>query len=99
MRESVLTLEVEERAGVGGLLRGSLGDGSQVRAVALQDGRHEAQESLLDLHLQRVQALAAAQLGRVAHAEFQETVWPLLAWGEGGIREWRLVKDVYVSSL
>ena len=56
------TLEIKERAGVCGFLRGGLGDGEQVGAVAPQDGRHEAQEGLLDLQLQSVQALPVAEL-------------------------------------
>lgn len=56
------TLEVEEGAGICRLLRGGLSDGQQVGAVAPQDGRHEAQEGLLDLQLQRVQALPTVEL-------------------------------------
>lgn len=72
------TLQVKERAGVRGLLRGRLGDGPQERAVAFQNGRHEAQEGLLDLQLQRLEALPTAQLRGGAHAELQLPVAALL---------------------
>ena len=48
-----VTLQVVEGACSRGFYRRRLCDGFEVGAVALQDGRHEAQEVLLDLHLQR----------------------------------------------
>lgn len=57
-----ITLEVKEGTGVRGLLGRGLSDGQQVGAVATQDGRHEAQEGLLDLQLQSVEALSAVEL-------------------------------------
>lgn len=59
-------MKVKEGAGVCGRLRGGLGDGQQVRAVASQDGRHEAQEGLLDLQLQSVEAFPPVELA-VSH--------------------------------
>ena len=70
------TLQVEEGAGVGGFLRGSLGDGQQIGAVALQDGRHEAQEGLLDLQLQLL--LPPVDQVVVRQQELQRGL--LLAW-------------------
>ena len=82
------TLVVEEGAGIRGLLGGSLGDGQQVGAVASQDGRHEAQEGLLDLQLQSVEALPAVELAvsyRVLHLHIfavQLTTWEHMVVGE-----------------
>lgn len=75
---SLRTLQVKERAGVGGFLGGRLGDGPQEGPVALQDGGSEAQEGFLDLQLQRLKALTAAQLRRVGHAQLQQPVGPVL---------------------
>lgn len=61
-KQNPFTLEVKEGAGIGGLLRGGLCDGEQVGAVTPQNGRHEAQENFLDLHLKRVEALPATEL-------------------------------------
>lgn len=72
------TLQVKERAGVGGFLRGRLGDGPQEGPVALQDGGSEAQEGFLDLQLQCLEALTAAQLRRVRHAQLQQPVGTVL---------------------
>lgn len=52
------TLQVVEGVSGSGLRRRRLsrwppGNGFEVGAVALQNGRHETQEGLLDLHLQR----------------------------------------------
>lgn len=48
----LLTLQVVKGVRGRGLLRGRLGDGFEVGAVALQDWGHEPQEGFLDLHLQ-----------------------------------------------
>lgn len=56
------TLEIEEGAGIGGLLGRGLRDGPQVGAVAPQDGCHESQEGLLDLQLQSVETLPPVEL-------------------------------------
>lgn len=46
------TLQIEEGAAVSGSVRGGLGDGQEVGAIAFKEAAHEAQESLLDLQLQ-----------------------------------------------
>lgn len=50
--DHLFTLQVVEGVCSRGLLGGRLGDGFEVGAVALQDGGHEAEEGLLDFHLQ-----------------------------------------------
>lgn len=51
-RATVLTLQVEQGAAVGGGVRWRLGDGQQEGPVSSQQAAHEAQERLLDLQLQ-----------------------------------------------
>lgn len=56
------TLEVKQGGDIRGFLRGSLGDGLQVGAIASKDGCHEAEESFLDLQLKSVEALSSVKL-------------------------------------
>ena len=72
-----LTLQVEQRAAVGGGVGRGLGDGQQEGAVPSQQDAHEAEEGLLDLQLQLL--LAAVDLIVVRQQELQRGL--LLAGG------------------